>query len=443
MQEVQTNFQPSWSSLDTRTLPPWYDEAKIGIFLNWGVFSVPSYKSEFFWYQWKSLNDSNIGNFMRANYKPHFTYGDFGDMFKAEFFDAKVWAKIIQASRAKYVVVNSKFPDGYTMWPSKYSFSWNSQALGPNKDFIGELSYEMGRIGVHFGALYSLLEWYNPRYMSDAQNHYNTQDFVENKIYPELKSLVETYKPEIVWVDMGQVANSSYWKAEKFLAWLYNESPVRYTVVTNDRWGNDTYCHHGDFWTCTDRYNPGRLQDRKWENAMTIDRKSWGYRREAKLEDFLTIKELLYQVISTVSYGGNILINVGPTAWGTISPIYEERLSQLGDWLSVNEEGIFRSQPWKHQNDTITPGIWYTMAKGLPDLVYVFTLDWPSSGKLELGAPTAEVGATIVYLVGYGDQLKWEPRPGGGMVIYVPTLSVKRMPCNHAWSFRLIYLQDS
>lgn len=135
---------------------------------------------------------------------------------------------------------------------------------------------------------------------------------------------------------------------------------MKNTVVTNDRWGMETLCKHGDFYTCSDRYNPGVLQNHKWENAMTIDRYSWGHRANAKLEDFLTSKDLIKELVITVSCGGNILVNVGPTKSGIIEPIYVDRLREMGKWLRTNAEAIYDTVPWQYQNDTETPDIWYT-----------------------------------------------------------------------------------
>lgn len=101
------------------------------------------------------------------------------------------------------------------------------------------------------------------------------------------------------------------------------------------------------------------LLPHKWENCLTIDKNSWGYRRNAKLADFLTLKELIKELASTVSCGGNMLLNVGPTHDGRIAPIYEERLHQIGDWLKVNGEAIYGTRPWVHQNDTLTHNVWY------------------------------------------------------------------------------------
>uniref|UniRef100_A0A4W3GKT6 alpha-L-fucosidase n=1 Tax=Callorhinchus milii TaxID=7868 RepID=A0A4W3GKT6_CALMI len=168
-------------------------------------------------------------------------------------------------------------------------------------------------------------------------------------------------------------------------------SPVRKTVETNDRWGLGTICKHGGYYTCADRYNPGHLLPHKWENCMTIDRKSWGFRRNAELRDFLSIQQL----VQTVSCGGNLLVNIGPTHDGQIIPLFEERLRQMGQWLSVNGEAIYSTKPWRHQNDTVTPTVWYT-SRPEQSLVYAVFLTWPKTDSLILGAPSATAGHSKV-----------------------------------------------
>lgn len=103
-----------------------------------------------------------------------------------------------------------------------------------------------------------MLEWYNPLYIKDKANNFTTNEYYTSKVKLELNELVKKYQPEIVWSDGEWDAEYTYWEATKFIAWLYNESPVKDTVVVNDRWGSNMLCKHGDFYTCADRYNPGR-----------------------------------------------------------------------------------------------------------------------------------------------------------------------------------------
>ena len=132
------DYKPTWESLDTRPLPQWFDQSKIGIFIHWGVFSVPSYGSEWFWWNWKNPTpNKNYVDFMAKNFRPDFTYADFAAQFTAEFFDPVYWTEVFKASGAKYVVLTSKHHEGFTLWPSKYSFSWNAMDVGPKRDLVG------------------------------------------------------------------------------------------------------------------------------------------------------------------------------------------------------------------------------------------------------------------------------------------------------------------
>ncbi|CAL4063220.1 unnamed protein product [Meganyctiphanes norvegica] len=444
-------YEPNWPSLDTRPLPAWYDEAKIGIFIHWGVFSVPSYgmpddpdvgklpggngaTGEWFWARWDA-NETNNVEFMKQNYPPNFTYQDFAPQFTAEFFDPVQWAKVFQAAGAKYIVLTSKHHEGYTLWPSIYSWNWNAMDVGPKRDLVGDLAAAVRSTtpDVKFGLYHSMFEWFHPMYLEDAANHYETDEFVIKKTLPELYEIVNAYQPEIVWSDGEWKANSSYWKSEEFLSWLFSDSPVKETVVVNDRWGKDARCHHGSFLTCNDRYNPGVLQPQKWENALTFDKESWGYRRNSVMADYLSIEETLAQLISTISCGGNMLINIGPTKEGMLPPIMQERLLQMGSWLDINGEGIYGSKPWAHQNDTLTEGVWYT-AKD--DAVYAFVLSWPEGDTLHLESIQLPEGpGTSIEMLGYDGGPLIGVESGGVLEVSFPPMS----EVSSQWAWTLVF----
>ncbi|XP_052789089.1 alpha-L-fucosidase-like isoform X2 [Mya arenaria] len=427
-------YEPNWDSLDSRPLPTWYDEGKIGIFLHWGIFSVPSFGSEWFWISWEQ-GSKKIEAYMKKNYKPDFTYQDFAPDFTVDLFNPNDWADLFQDAGAKYVVLTTKHHEGFTNWPSNHSFSWNAMDVGPKRDLVGELSTAIRKkTDIHFGVYHSMFEWFNPVFLNDQKNGFHTRNFPQSKAIPELYELVNNYQPDVIWSD-GAVGADTYWKSPEFLAWLYNDSPVKDTVVVNDRWGNNTSCKHGGFLSCSDRYNPGKLQKRKWENAFTIDMNSWGHRRDAVLSQLLTMEEIMAQLVSTISCGGNVLINVGPTKDGRIVPIFEERLRDLGAWLKLNGEAIYSTRPWTYQNDTVTPHVWYTAKKssqgGLS--VYATLLRWPDPGNLFLGSPTP-TSSTRVTLLGYEGKLNWsQASTAQGINVNIPLIPFNRMPCKYAW----------
>ncbi|CAC5367002.1 FUCA [Mytilus coruscus] len=268
-----------------------------------GCIFVPSFSSEWFWPHWKSKHlGPDILDFTKRNCRPDFTYADFAADFTAEFFNPDEWADIFKASGAGYVVFTTKHGGGFPNWPSSHSFNWNAKAVGPNRDIVGDLAEAIrNRTDIKFGTYYCLSEWFNPLYLKDKESNFTTQNFVKTKAMPDLYELVSKYKPEIVWADMvDDLGPASYWTSKEFLAWLFNESPVKDTVVTNDRFGQDCKCKHGSYKTCTDRFNPGVLQKFKWENCMTIDRDSWGYRRNSNLEAYLSVHDIISTFASTI-----------------------------------------------------------------------------------------------------------------------------------------------
>lgn len=435
-------YVPTWDSLDSRPLPAWFDQAKVGLFLHWGVFSVPSYTSEWFWWYWQGWDEPrnpNPAKFMAKNYPPGFTYPDFAKDFTCEFFDPDEWARIFQESGARYVVLTTKHHEGFTLWPSNVSFSWNAKDVGPKRDLVGELANAVrSKTGLVFGVYHSLFEWFNPLFLQDKRNNFTTSYFSEGKTLVELRELVERYKPEIIWSD-GDPAPAEYWKSREFLAWLYNDSPVRDTVVTNDRWCNGCSCKHGGYFTCYDRYDPGVLQPRKWENCMTLDRQSWGYRRDATLADVLSIQELIETLVQSISCGGNILINVGPTRDGRLELIYQERLQQLGRWLKVNGEGVYGSAAWTCQNDTATGKVWYTqgVTKDGEKAVYVFILEWPSQSVLHLASLRLGAGSRVVLLGAEEEPVTVVEQSTLRLTLALPNLTMDRLPTPWAWVLRV------
>ncbi|GKY90621.1 hypothetical protein MPSEU_000035600 [Mayamaea pseudoterrestris] len=468
----------SWAELDARPLPEWYDDAKFGIFIHWGVFSVPAFKTEWFWEYWHGWHWKEFDDFINATEPPGFVYQNYVHRFKAEFYNPQDWASLFAQAGAQYVVFTSKHHEGFCNWNSSASvpttWNWNSVDVGPRRDLLGELAVAVKNATsphtnkpIEFGIYHSLYEWFNPMYLQDKENDYQTDDFVTSKSMKELYDIVNRYEPSVIWSDGEWETTSTYWKAREFLTWLSTKSSVRDKVIWNDRWGNNTLCKHGGFLTCTDRYQPDALMQTKWEDAMTIDKNSWGFNRKASISDYMTTKELVDSLAQVVSKNGNLLLNVGPSADGTIAPIFADRLLGMGEWLKVNGDAIYKSRPWKVcQNETdhsIDGGsnetvAYYTTSKDRKQLHVIMT-KWPQDNilRLECPVPTSE---TKVRLMGWGNArgdiqttgnatsakinrrikaISYQLRnqgvfdPLSGMDIALPLLTPSDIPCQHAW----------
>ncbi|KAM4630973.1 tissue alpha-L-fucosidase-like [Polymixia lowei] len=427
-------YTADWASLDARPLPKWFDEAKFGVFVHWGVFSVPSFgeHSEWLWYWWQGIRRAPEVAFMKKNYPPGFKYADFAHSFHAEFFDADFWAEIFQAAGAKYVVFTAKHHEGYTNWPSPDSWNWNSMDVGPRRDLVGELAVAIKKKSMHFGVYHSLFEWFHPLFLADQASGFKTQNFVARKTLPELVNLVNVYKPDLIWSDGDWSAADTYWNSTEFLAWLYNDSPVKDTIVTNDRWGSGCYCKHGGYFNCADQYTPSTMPTHKWEKCQTIDTRSWGYRRDMKIKELMDLPSLIKDMVYVVALGGNYLLNIGPASDGMIAPAFEERLRGIGAWLGINGEAIYASKAWRLQSEKTTVPVWYT-AKD--NTVYAIILGWPSKQTFQLSSPKTS-GATNVTLLDYPNvPLKWKPlQQTLGLLIDMPLMPAS--PAN-AWTLKL------
>ncbi|XP_069751855.1 tissue alpha-L-fucosidase-like [Narcine bancroftii] len=429
----ERRYQPNWESLDSRPLPRWYDESKFGIFIHWGVFSVPSFGSEWFWWNWKGLHNPKYMAFMANNYPPGFEYSEFAPEFAASLFDPEQWAELFQDSGARYVVLTSKHHEGFTNWGSSVSWNWNSIDTGPHRDLVGDLEAAVRKRKLYYGVYHSLFEWFNPLFLYDKKNKFKTQKFVVGKTLPELYDLVLRYKPDIIWSDGAWEAPDTYWNSTGFLAWLYNDSPVKDTVVTNDRWGIGCACKHGGFFNCADKYSPRKLQNHKWEMCTSVDKSSWGYRRNMRVNDVMDLPSIITNLLDTICYGGNFLLNIGPTKDGTIPPIFEERLRGLGQWLRVNGEAIYASTPWRVQKENSTHIIWYT-SKG-PSVYAMFT-KWPTDNILELESPKTSPN-TSVTMLGIQQPLKWKTSPTKGILIFLPPFPQLSVPSKNGWTLKM------
>ena len=355
-------YQPTWASLDSRPTPDWFADAKFGIFVHWGVYSVPSWApvgqkdvpfwaqyAEWYWYRTAIPADSISEHapfiqYHQQRYGDDVQYQDFAPQFTAEMYQPDEWADLFKQAGARYVVLTSKHHEGFCLWPSAYSWNWNSQTIGAHRDLAGDLSKAVKEAGLKMGFYYSLYEWFNPLYQSQIER------YVDSHMLPQMKELVTRYEPDILWSDGEWEQADTTWRSLEFLTWLFNESGVKDKIAVNDRWGKDSRLRHGGYYTTEyDELAGGNasvLDSHVWEECRGIGT-SFGYNRNENLEDYASSEELVHKLIRTVAQGGNLLLNVGPTADGRIPVIMQQRLLDIGAWLATNGEAIYGSRKWQ------------------------------------------------------------------------------------------------
>lgn len=329
--------------LETREYPEWFNNAKLGIFIHWGLYSVPSYGGKESYGEWflrgLQTQDSLRTNFMKETYGEDFRYNDFTSLFRAELFEPDEWARLFKKGGAKYVVLVSKHHDGYTLWPSKYSRNWNSVDTGPHRDIVKDLTEAVREEGLKMGLYYSLPEWNHPLHHWYTDPHDSIQDYVENHMIPQFKELVSTYKPTLIFSDGEWYNSAEQWHSAELINWYYEL--VGSDAIVNNRWG-----HGIDTGFLTPEYSSGISEtNRPWAEVRGIGR-SFGLNRNEDLEAYGTSAELIKRFVITVANGGGMILNVGPKADGQIPLIQQERLMQLGSWLDTNGEAIYGSIPF-------------------------------------------------------------------------------------------------
>ena len=451
-------YEPTWESLDSRPIPAWFPDAKFGIFIHWGVYSVPSwirvregrYASYAEWYEARVMGElKGDEDFHERTYGADFAYRDFAPMFTAALFDPDLWADLFAESGARYVVLTSKHHDGYCLWPTQSPFkkNWNSMDVGPRRDLLGELTEAVRRKGLRMGLYYSLIEWETNRTHRTPSGRFIAQEimdaygipldrYVDDHVIPQLKELVTAYRPAVIFADGGEWdEDEEFWKTREFLAWLYNSAPNKDEVVVNDRWARGMPGNHGDYFSSEYRDAEGIGTGHPWEESRGMGR-SYGYNRAENINHYRTSKDLVHELIDVVSRGGNLLLNVGPTADGRIPVIMQQRLRDIGSWLHINGEAIFGTRPWVAEGDRLTGAdgdslVRYTR-KGTD--LYAHFLEWPN-GEVRIDG-LARRGEFSVTLLGYERAI--ESRVDGASVVFTPPLmSPSEVPSVYAYVFKI------
>ncbi len=472
---IEGPFQPNWQSLTTYKVPDWYKDAKFGIFIHWGVYSVPAYGSE--WYPREMyLEGSDINKHHVATYGPltQFGYKDFIPKFKAEHFDPAAWAQLFKDAGARYVVPVFEHHDGFAMYDSVLS-DWTAKKMGPQRDVVGELAAAVRAQGMHLGASSHRVEhdWFleggrkqpsdvnDPKYAAfygpahtrlSKLDELSTDWTYVNPAYANDwlardAEIVEKYHPDLMYFDwwIGQASIRPY--LAKFASFYYNESTKRGTVgVINyklvDMAENSAVI---DF----ERGQTAEIQPFYWQTDTSVSNKSWGY---IENDNFKTPDFIVKQLADIISKNGNLLMNIGPRADGTIPEGVQQVLRSVGGWLKINGEAVYGTRPWTvygegptqvkagsfHDTDTIayTPADFRFTTKDKQ--LYAIEMEWPTDGSAvihSLSSNTAGARAvSAVTLLDSGAELKFTQQPDG-LHIQVP----KDVPGKYAYCYRITF----
>ena len=369
-------YKSDWSSLSGHKIPDWYYQAKFGIFIHWGIYSVPAYACE--WYpRWMYNPTSHEYEFHKKNFGDPKTFGykDFIPMFKGEHFDADRWVDLFKRAGAKYIMPVAEHHDGFAMYDTEFNH-WNAAKMGPCKDIALEIKRACEDKGLFFCASSHRAEhyffmnmgrtiesdindeeysdFYGPAHLSDELADVAVfatindifaaqpdEEFLTDWLVRTCE-LIDRLKPSILYFDswIHNAAFKPYLK--KVCAYYYNRA---------EEWGKEVTINfkHNAFPPIVATYDVERgaltgINPLPWQTDTAIGKKSWGYTKD---NEFKPARQIICDLVDIVSKNGMLLLNIGPKPDGTITDEETAVLEEIGDWMKDNGEGIYGTTPWK------------------------------------------------------------------------------------------------
>ncbi|MBB6147196.1 alpha-L-fucosidase [Silvibacterium bohemicum] len=461
-------FQPNWDSLKGYKIPEWYQDAKFGIFIHWGLYSVPAFGNE--WYPRNMYRqDSPEFKYEVETYGPQtkFGYKDFIPMFHAEHFDPAAWAALFKESGAKYVIPVSEHHDGFPMFPSNLT-DWSAGKMGPKRDLIGDLAKAIRAEGLHFGASNHRAEHYwfmngGRAFPSDVQDpkyaslygpaHVGIDPEKNGTGHPDAAYLndwlaragemVERYHPELVYFDWWVEQKEFQPYLQRFAAFYYNEASKQGQQPVLFR-KNDAF---PDGTTVLDIERGGldEIRTQHWQTDTSISQASWGF---VKGDTYKSPQSIVWHLVDVVSKNGNLLLNIGPKSDGTIPDEAQTILRQIGAWLKINGDAIYGTRPWTIYGEgptKIVGGSFHDDAAGTftaqdirfttkDGALYAIALGWPLDGQLIVHSltPASNFQVGGVTLLGSDGKVSWK-QEADGLHLQLPA----KPAGEYAYSFRI------
>lgn len=467
-------YRPDWESLRQYQVPGWYKDAKFGIFIHWGVYSVPAFGSE--WYprqMYRQGSDEYKHHLATFGPPAKFGYKDFIPRFTAGHFDPNQWADLFQAAGAKYVVPVFEHHDGFAMYNSGLS-DWTVVKMGPRRDVYAELAAAIRKRGLRLGASSHRIEhdffldggrkiesdvndprfaaFYGPAH-AWLEGHktlledftYVSDAYLDDWLARDAE-IVEKYDPDIMYFDwwIGQPRARAH--VAEFASFYYNRaaSQGKIPVINYKLSAMEEHSAVLDL----ERGQLSGIRQLYWQTDTSISNKSWGYIQN---DSFKSGENIVDQLVDIVSKNGNLLLNIGPRSDGSIPQQVQDTLRDVGSWLAINGEAIFGTRPWTsfgegptavvagqfHDTDTkgYTPQDFRFTTKG--DSLYAIELGWPASGEAVIHSlnQAALSGRKIAAVTLLGDPapLPYQQK-AGGLHIQLPA----EPPGKYAYSFKIV-----
>lgn len=463
------------NSLRQHVVPEWFEDAKFGIFIHWGLFSIPAFAAKLGHISDAFAEEYDRGvvmtpytewydNALRVEGSPSAEhheaqydgrpYEDFKEPFSAglERWDPASWSQMFRRAGARYVVLVTKHHDGYCLWPSNVP-NPNHQNWMSDRDVVGELAEAVRAEGLRFGIYYSGgIDWsWNDKPIRTLGEFIGSTPRGQYPAYAEaqVRELIERYEPSVLWNDiswpgsldtMVELVGDYYdavpdgvindrWMHRSWLMRLLATAPVTRLVDLLMKRAIRRAAERGEqqqgvipprpahFDFRTPEYTSfTERSDEKWEATRGMS-PSFGYNRAHEEADYENPMELLFSFIDTVSKNGNLLLNVGPRGEDASIPEPQaERLEYMGDWLSINGEAIYQTRPWHRAEGETTEGlpIRFTTAKGR---LYAILLGTPDTTNVVIKGLSA-TSATVITYLGTGATAAWTQQ-GEGLAIEV------------------------
>lgn len=441
-------YTANWESLQQYQVPEWYKDLKFGIYFHWGPYTVPAYENE--WYsRWMYVDGHPINEYHKKTYGTldAFGYKDFIPMFKAEKFDADIWADLFLKAGAQFAGPVAEHADGFAMWDSKLT-NWDAKDMGPKIDVVGAIEKAVKKRGLKFIATYHrhwLYAWY-PTWDADTDASNALYEGLYGPKVPEgsfvmagkptrplpsqkfnqewlnrLMELTAKYDPDIIWFDNKMdIIGESYRK--QFLANFYNQGLKKGKDVVVTYKFKDLKV--GSAVLDLERSRMREKKDFTWLTDDSIDWKSWS---NSQTPEYKSTNRLIDFLVDVVSKNGAVLLNVTPTAEGVIPEEVEIRLLQMGEWLAVNGEAIYKTRPWKiygegpaevieghlseyKNKDNTAEDIRFT-TKG--ETLYATVLDWPTDPIRIKSLSNKDYEIKHITLLGSNEKIRWEQTQNG------------------------------